>query len=188
MVKVRKNSILLLCFLIIAGLLIGQMAMAQTWYAMPPYNIMWPLWSPTLSPPDPVTGVPTPLITELSSSTILPVQPVLGMNPYGIASPMGDIFPYLFYNSPGGVLFFDLFYGLNPWPPPSFIDSAGAPIPLTLPAGFTFYAVPTWRLSVEYQYFVDLANLNYLIGAGNALGVSPSSLLTYADIWGLPAI
>ena len=189
MVKERYYLILLLAFLIIAGFLFNPTAMAQDWAALPPYNIMWPLWSPTLSPPDPLTGVPTPLITELSSSTILPVQPVLAMNPYGIASPMGDVFPYLFYNSPGGVLFFDLFYGLNPWPPPDFLDPVtGSPIPLTLPIGFTFYAVPTWRLSVEYQYFVDLANLSYLIASGNALGVSPASLLTYSDIWGLPAI
>ncbi len=189
MVKKRTYLILLLSFLIIAGLFITPSAMAQTWQAMPPYNIMWPLWSSILSPPDPLTGVPTPLINELSRNTILPVQPCLAMNPFGVASPMGDIFPYLFYNSPGGVLFYDMFYGLNPWPPPAFINSTtGAPIPLTLPAGFSFYAVPTWRLSVEYQYFVDLANLSYLIAYGNALGVSPASLLTFGDIWGLPPI
>lgn len=188
MVKERKFLILLLSFFIITGLLIGSMVMAQFWTNLPPYNILWPLWSPTLSPPDPITGVPTPLITELSSSTILPVQPVLGMNPYTIESPMGDLFPYLFYNSPGGVVFFDLFYGLNPWPPPNFLDAAGAPVPLALPIGWSYLAVPTWRLSVEYQYFVDLANLSYLIAYGNGLGISPSSLYTYADIWGLPAI
>ncbi|MBN2373577.1 hypothetical protein JXL19_07315 [bacterium] len=188
MVKERKFLILLLALLMISVLPGSRTAMAQSWQALPPYNLMWPLWSPVLSPPDPVTGIPTPLISELSRNTILPVQPVLAMNPYGVASPMGDIFPYLFYNSPGGVVFFDMIYGLNPWPPASFLDSTGAPIPLTLPPDFTFYAVPTWRLSIEYQYFVDLANLSYLIGYGNALGVNPSSLLTYSDIWGLPVI
>jgi hypothetical protein len=188
MLKGKKYLIILLTFLIIAGLVISQTVIAQLWTNLPPYNILWPLWSPTLSPPDPVTGVPTPLISELSSSTILPVQPVLGMNPYTIESPMGDLFPYLFYNSAVGVQFFDLFYGLNPWPPPNFLDAAGAPVPLALPIGWSYLAVPTWRLSVEYQYLVDLANLNYLIAYGNGLGIAPSSLLTFADIWGLPAI
>ena len=188
MIKERKYLILLLSFLVIAGLLLSPMVMAQYWTSLPPYNIMWPLWSPSLSPPDPVTGLPTPLISELSSSTILPVQPVLGQSPYAQITPMGDLFPYLFYNSPGGVVFFDLFYGLNPWPPPAFLDPTGAPIPLTLPLGWSFLPVPSWRLPVEYQYFVDLANLSYLIAYGNALGVSPASLYTFADIWGFPAI
>ncbi|MGA1864012.1 MAG: hypothetical protein ACMUHX_03010 [bacterium] len=50
---------------------------AQYWAALPPYNLLWPLWSPILSPPDPITGLPSPLTTELTSSTILPVQPGL---------------------------------------------------------------------------------------------------------------
>ncbi|MGA1825308.1 MAG: hypothetical protein ACMUIP_11670 [bacterium] len=49
----------------------------QYWSALPPYNLLCPLWSPVLSPPDPATGVPTPLVTELTPATVLPVEPVL---------------------------------------------------------------------------------------------------------------
>jgi len=190
MIKEIKFLIIILAIAFAGCLFITPVASAQTWAKLPPYNILWPLWSPVLSPPDPLTGLPTPLITELSRNTILPVQPVIGLNPLTpIVSPMGDVFPYMFYNSPEGVQFFDLWYGLNPWPPSSLLDRAtGAPVPLALAAGWSTYPVPTWRLSVEYQYLIDLANLSYLLAYGNALGISPSSLLMYGDIWGLPPI
>lgn len=54
---------------------------AQYWTALPPYNVLWPLWTSTLSPPDPITGLPTPIITELTTETILPVQPALAWDP-----------------------------------------------------------------------------------------------------------
>ncbi|MGA1841660.1 MAG: hypothetical protein ACMUIU_13640 [bacterium] len=57
---------------------------AQYWVALPPYNLLWPLWSPVLSPPDPITGLSIPLTTELTGSTILPVQPGLAWNPLSI--------------------------------------------------------------------------------------------------------
>jgi hypothetical protein len=86
-IKIVLLIITLICFCLV----IPSSARAQDWQAIPPYNLLWPLWSPVLSPPDPVTGVPTPLLTELSSSTILPVQPVLATDPYLYIGPMGMV-------------------------------------------------------------------------------------------------
>jgi len=188
MIRERRFWILLLAFLIM-NLLSSRIAPAQNWQSLPPYNILWPLWSPALSPVNPTTGKATPLITSLSRNTILPVQPCLGYNPSSpITTGMGDILPYLFYNTPTGVVSFDLYYGLNPWPPAGLLNPAtGAPNPLTLPAGYSLLA-PLALNPVEYGYLVDLANLNYLAAYGVALGVNPGTLLNYAAIWGLPAI
>ncbi|MGA1824919.1 MAG: hypothetical protein ACMUIP_09660 [bacterium] len=103
---------------------------AQYWSSLPPYNTLWPLWSSILSPIDPLTNLPTPLVSNLSSSTILPVQPVLTWDP---SMPN----PWLLYNSPTGLLYYDPLFGINAWPPASFIDSAtGIPLPLALPADY----------------------------------------------------
>ena len=165
------------------GLLFVHSVQAQYWQALPPYNILWPLWSPTLSPVDPITGVPTPLVTELASNTILPVQPALGLNPNAYSWPMSIVMPWFFFNGPTGLQFFDVVYGLNPWPPPSFLDSAGAPIPITLPLLYSLIKTPDLK---ETQYIHELANLTFLLAYGDILGVSPASLLTFADIWGTP--
>ena len=88
---------------------------AQYWQALPPYNLLWPLWSPVLSPSDPITGIPTPIISSLTSDTFLPIQPVL------LWDPAIRGFPYILYNIPqplgDGMVFFDQYFGLNPWPP-----------------------------------------------------------------------
>lgn len=156
----------------------------QNWQALPPYNILWPLWSPTLSPPDPLTGVPVPLIAELASDTILPVQPVMGWNPNSYEWPMSITMPWLFYNGPTGVVFFDAFYGLNPWPPPSYFDPiTGAPIPISLDAGYPFAELPDLK---ESQFLIELANLTYMSVYGIPLGIDYSSLLNFAHLWGIP--
>ncbi|MGA1826454.1 MAG: hypothetical protein ACMUIP_17505 [bacterium] len=54
---------------------------AQLWQALPPYNVLWPLWSPVLSPPDPASGLPSPLLTSLTKDTVLPVEPALVWDP-----------------------------------------------------------------------------------------------------------
>jgi hypothetical protein len=173
-------SMIFLCFC----LLILSSAWAQTWVALPPYNILYPLWSPVLSPVDPLTGVPTPLISELSSTTVLPVQPVLGWNPNGYSWPMSIVPPNLFYNSPMGVMFFDAIYGLNPWPPSSFLDPVtGGPIPIALPVRYSYLPLLETKTS---EFLVELANLTYMVGFGAGLGIDPTSLLTAAQIWGLP--
>jgi hypothetical protein len=180
----RKYLILIVAFSIMMGLFFSHSVQAQNWQALPPYNILWPLWSPALSPPDPITGVPSPLITELTSSTILPVQPALGLNPNAYSWPMSIVMPWFFFNGPFGVEFFDVLYGLNPWPPPSFLDAAtGAPIPITLPLLFSLSPLPDLK---ETQYIHELANLTYLIAYGDMLNIDPASLLTFVNIWGIP--
>ncbi|MGA1867936.1 MAG: hypothetical protein ACMUJM_05240 [bacterium] len=179
----RKHVIVIITLSVIVSFAASGTLMAQNWQALPPYNILWPLFSPSLSPPDPVTGAPTPLLNELASDTILPVQPVMGWNPNSYSWPMSITMPWLFYNGPTGVVFFDALYGLNPWPPQTFLDPAGAPIPITLPPDYTFSPLPDLK---ETQYLIPLANQFYLTVYGVPLGINPTSLLTFADIWGTP--
>jgi len=146
---------------------------AINWQAIPPYNLLWPLWSPLLSPADPVTGLPTPLLSFLDNRTLLPLQPIPFWDP-------ARDYPFFMYNIPelfgGGLTYFDVFYGLNPWPPSYLIDPlTGLPAPITLPAGFANLS-PT-------------AVLPGLVFTGNLLyseqyGVPVTNLLTAGDIWG----
>lgn len=173
-------------------------AQAQYWQALPPYNLLWPLWFPLLSPPDPVRGVPTPILTELSKTAILPMQPALLYDNYwwtlvGPASgwPMGFKTPWLFYNSPTGLLFFDmLFYELNHFPPEKQLDPVtGAPVPVTLLAGYSLLeTTPSILLKTQANYLFDLANLTYMLGYGTTLGINPYLLSTLSDEWGLTAV
>ena len=83
------------------------------WAPIPPYNVLWPLWSPALSPPD-ALGVPTPLITSLTSATILPVEPAIVWDPA-----LPDF--YVLYNGASGLQYYDL---ISPdyWTDPPFVD------------------------------------------------------------------
>ena len=85
----RKKCLFLIFTFIMAWALVGSSALAQDWAIMPPYNLLWPLWSPVYSPTNPATGLPTPLLSEITSTTILPVQPVYLFNPNGFEFPMG---------------------------------------------------------------------------------------------------
>jgi len=168
-------------------------AQAQVnWTAMPPYNLLWPLWSSVQSPAN-TAGTPTPIITSLTRNTVLPVQPCIAWDPYfappGVWS-MGEVPPWLFYNTPTGLVFFDTVYGINPWPPAKYVNpTTGAPNPISLLAGYSLLATTPALLPVnKAEYLVSLANLSYLIGYGNSLGVSPSSLLTAAQLFGLPPV
>lgn len=152
--NLTKTAGYLLCaFYIFSILLIGHLAFAQTWEALPPYNFLWPLWSSALSPIDPLTGVKAPLVNSLTSSTVLPLQPGIAWNPIFDS-------PYLLYNSPVGMRYYDPLYGINPWPPSYSIDSVtGLPISLTPPSGYAFLPPtdPVW-----IQQYVPSANLAYL--------------------------
>jgi hypothetical protein len=143
------------------------------WVQLPPYNLLWPLWSPVLSPVDPVTGLPTPIVPTLDNSTILPVQPALFWDP-------ARDYPFFLYNIPllwgGGLTYFDAFYGLNPWPPSYLVDAAGLPLPVGLPAGFAGLSP-----SPILPEFVFTGNLLY----SEQYGVPITNLLTAGDIWGL---
>lgn len=178
----KKYNLYLILFLsIIIGLVFSSALLAQNWTPLPPYNILWPLWSSTLSPINPTTGLPTPLVNELASNTILPVQPAMGYFPYGYTWEMDVLVPWLFYNGPTGLLFFDPYYGINPFPPHSFINAdTGAPIQITLPLVYD-YPLPDLK---ESQFLVPAANLFYMVTYGIPLGIDPGSLLTFSELWG----
>jgi hypothetical protein len=150
---------------------------AQYWTALPPYNLLWPLWSPVLSPVNATTGVATPLLTSLSAASILPVEPVLAWNKW-------LEYPWLFYNTPvaagGGLSIYDALWGFNPFPPPGLLSPLGAPIPIDLPLGFGALEITD---PLDFPGLVNQANLAY--GAAFPLtGLPLASLLTAADIWG----
>ena len=179
----RKIKWIIIGLAVLAAIvLIGAPSIqAQYWSAIPPYNLLWPLWSPALSPVDTLTGLATRLITELTGNTVLPVQPALAWDP-------AQQFPWLLYNIPsvlgGGITFFDPYYGLNPWPPSSLNDPlTGLPSPITLPLDFGL--LPPTELS-DFGPFVSQANLFFAIQYPVAqFGIPLSSLLTPAAIWGL---
>ena len=180
--KTLKCGIICLSILTAIVLIGTPLAQAQYWSAIPPYNLLWPLWSSVLSPVDSVTGLATPLLTELTNNTILPVQPGLVWDP-------AQQFPWLLYNIPsvlgGGITYFDPFFGLNPWPPSYLTDPlAGAPVPITLPLDYGL--LPPTELN-DFGPFVTTGNAYYAIQyPAGQFGISLSSLLTAADIWGIP--
>ena len=175
-------------FMIFGGIFNPPVVKAQYWELMPPYNVLWPLWSPALSPLvgpiDPLTGLatPVPLLTTLTSDTILPVQPCLAWDP---SQPL----PWALYNTPptfgSGLLYFDQTYGLNTWPPPYLQDPiTGAPAPITY--------LGTWSGIDAFdpghiEYYIGLANISYALTFG-INGQSFLDLLTAAKIFGLPPI
>jgi hypothetical protein len=131
--KVNKSfikSILLSLILVLAiGLISIPCAQAQlidyNWWPLPPYNTLWPLWSPELSPINPLTGQPTPIVSSLYPSTQLPIQPGLTWDP-------DYDYPWLLYNTPLGMVYYDPLYGVNLWPPRYLLDIFGNPLPLTI--------------------------------------------------------
>lgn len=170
---------------LLAIFLIGiSLSHAQYWSAIPPYNLLWPLWSPALSPVDPITGVSIPLITALTNDTILPEQPVMVWDP-------AREFPWLLYNIPsilgGGLTYFNPYYGLNPWPP-SYLTNplTGAPAPITLPLGFEL--LPPTDIG-DFGTFFNAGNTTYsIVYPPSLFGFSFDSFLTPADVWGLPSL
>ena len=151
-------------------------AHAQYWEALPPYNLLWPLWSPLLSPLN-TMAEPVPLLSSLDQATLLPVQPVLVWDPT-------QEYPWLLYNMPdafgGSLIYYDAFYGLNVFPPPYLLDNTGLPLPVTLPVGFA--GLPPTGLNAFAPY-VSIANYIF----SDIYNVGLLTLLTAADIWGLPA-
>ena len=199
-------NILFFFILLIIGLgiiyIVPAPTEAQYWTSLKPYNTLWPLWSPALSPVDPITGKTVPVVSNLTSTTVLPVQPGLTWDP---AWPN----PWLLYNTPQGLLFYDPLYGINQWPPNYLIDpTTGAPIPITLPAGFPLLAptdvswlqnnLPTanttYQLSFPQFAPTPATSINLPSSLVAVLGVTtlslpalpptPSELLTLIDILG----
>jgi len=151
------------------------------WTNMPPYNLLWPLWSPPLSPLDPVTKLPTPLVSVVDRNTVLPVQPALIWD--NVAFPKGPV--WLLYTAPasfgGGLLFWTQLYGLNPFPPSYLLTPSGFPIPNILESDFS-YLPPT--KTKKFASWVQVANLVY----SAVFGVPITSLIGAADIWGIPVL
>ena len=176
--KSFKKSVWLLTGVIFAGLLFYSAigAQAQNWAAIPPYNTLWPLWSPALSPVNPSTGLPTPLVTSLTPSTVLPVQPGLTWHPS-----LG--YPWLLYNTPSGMAYYDPFTGIDLWPPNILMNTiTHLPITITLPSAYaSLPATPVWWLVQQ----VPPANWEYLTvysTFGGTIAPPLSSLLTPTDL------
>ncbi|MGA1867939.1 MAG: hypothetical protein ACMUJM_05255 [bacterium] len=176
--------VMTLTILLIALLVAG--AQADYWTAMPPYNVLWPLWSPALSPENPVTGVATPLVNAVTRHTILPVQPAMLWDPASPEANNGPL-PWLAYNTPlalgGGLLIWDQYYGMRPFPPDYMVDPVtSTPVPIPLPLSY-------WLLRpIEFEeinaYHFVLGNLVY----ANTYGVPLLNLLTPQEFWGLPPL
>lgn len=184
--RFNKAILVAFSFLILFGFTLSRSGYAQdNWAALPPYNTLWPLWSSVLSPFDAVTGLPTPLVTSLASNTVLPVQPGLTWDP-------GLSYPWLLYNTKYGMAYFDPLYGVEFWPPSNLIDSAGAPLPLTLPVDYNLLPPtdPLWLQQyglLANSYFVQsyssllfsVAPLPPALAAAVAAGISiPASYAT----------
>ncbi|MGA1869600.1 MAG: hypothetical protein ACMUJM_13770 [bacterium] len=173
--KIRMTrTIFIRIFLVVAlcSFLYSHMASAQNWQALPPYNTLWPLWSPALSPVDLATGLPTPLVSNLVSDTVLPVMPGLTWDPI-------IPYPWLLYNAPTGMVYFDPLFGINTWPP-KYLSQGKTALPIALPPGYSALA-PT-----------NASILKSLVPAGNFTFISTvplapalTSLLTAADIVGV---
>jgi len=150
----RKFFILTIFILVFALFAIrSSAAVAATWQPLPPYNTLWPLWSPPLSPTDPLTGLPKPIVSQVSRSTILPVQPGLTWDPR-------KTYPWLLYNSPLGLQYYDPFYGVNRWPPSTLLTATGLPAPIDLTLKILYTALaPT--SSTWLAANVPIANLYF---------------------------
>ncbi|MGA1794213.1 MAG: hypothetical protein ACMUIL_00015 [bacterium] len=175
--SIIKSGIIVFAFMAVLFLTAIPSLQAQYWTALPPYNLLWPLWSPVLSPVDATTGLATPLITSLSSATVLPIQPAL-VRHYWLD------YPWLIYNTPvaagGGLSVYDALWGFNPFPPPGLLGPLGTPLPAPLPLGFGALEITD---PDEFSFLVNAGNLAYL-AAFPTTGVPLTSLLTAADIWG----
>ena len=62
-------------------------AVAATWSALPPYNVLWPLWSPVLSPADAAVYMEAPLLTDTSLVPLMIVPDVNGIGVVIIMEP-----------------------------------------------------------------------------------------------------
>jgi len=171
--KIKYKVILLIIFAALSGILIySPIVHAQYWTNLPPYNTLWPLWSPALSPINDITGQPTPIVNSLSPSTILPVVPGLTWDP-------SFPYPWLLYNTAAsGLAYYDPFTGVNLWPAPYLQNDVGLPQPIALPDNYASlspidYGAVSWLTS-------NLAIAN------NAFSLSPLGLWSPKPDWYLP--
>ncbi|MGA1824682.1 MAG: hypothetical protein ACMUIP_08450 [bacterium] len=151
----------------------------DNWTALPPYNTLWPLWSPALSPYDAITGIRTPIVTSLAPTVELPVEAALTWDP-------SLAYPWLLYNTPVGMAYFDPLYGMNFWPPESLLDATGAALPIVLP---DLYSTLPPTDTVWLQQNVLFANSYFLQVYPSLLATAdPAQLLAAATVPLPPAI
>lgn len=191
----KKYLKIIFLFIYFIFCILSFKAEAQLWEAIPPYNVLWPLWSPILSPPDAVSGKPTPLVDYLDKTTLLPVQPAFIWNPdlpyFNVLynSPPSTVGSYsaptLYYNDPTTSRLLPYDYNvLRPWPPSYLLETTyvygvpvTGPVALTLPLGYE-----------NLLSFDPLAWLNFVIPLLNyawqtRFSIYNPYLLTAADLY-----
>ncbi len=157
MIKKRLSWLFLITVTLSVALFLiySPIVQAQNWTALPPYDTLWPLWSPALSPVDPVSGIPVPIVTELTALTNLPVQPGLTWNP-------SLSYPWLLYNSPLGMAYFDPIGGVDLWPPPSLVKPNGSILVLELPTDYETLPVTPSSFITDYLPLANPAAIGFL--------------------------
>lgn len=163
------SCIIIALTIILLSLFIGaDFLIAQTWQALPPYNVLWPLWSPALSPVDPVTGIPAPLVSSLDKNTFLPVEPALVWDPslpyfyllYNYIPSYGD--PILkFFDPAEGA--FSTYSALQTWPPSymlTAVDTPTGPVVVPAPIGLpsNYATLFSFDPALWLNFWVPLAN------------------------------
>lgn len=189
-----RRYVLFLCILFFVVIhLIPSPCTAQLWKALPPYNILWPLWSPVLSPPAPLTGLPSPLVTSLDKNTYLPVQPALVWDPslpyfyllYNYVPVDGGANQLIFFDPTEGA--FSPAYAFKVWPPAYLLKPVTSvtytgtvttitPDPLSLPLGYA--NLMSFDPALWLNFWVPLVNNAYQ----NLYGIYPDLLLASALI------
>ena len=126
----KKRRSIIICIFILLIILLAKVPSSKAippgpdinWWPLPPYNTLWPLWSPLLSPPN-ALGIPIPIVSSLTPDTILPVQPGLTWDP-------NLDYPWLLYNTPLGMVYYDPLFGVDLWPPNYLLGPLGLPLPI----------------------------------------------------------
>ena len=180
-----KLFIVLIVFLTV-GFMITSTVSAQYWQVMPPYNLLWPLWSDVLSPN--ISGIPTPIVSSLTSSTQLPVMPafVWDIGPNNIYDN-----PYFLYNAPpslgGGLMTWEPLTGFNTFPPSNYLLTGGDIYVNSLPIGYE-YLIPGDGFN-NFDWLTILANnayISYFASAADRLNYF--DLLPGDQLWGTPPL
>lgn len=121
--KFLSLSIIILMIIFLVKIPSGETKQLN-WWPLPPYNTLWPLWSTFLSPPN-ILGIPQPVVSRLTPNTVLPVQPGLTWDP-------NLDYPWLLYNTPVGMAYYDPIFGIDLWPPKYLVNPLGVPLPIDL--------------------------------------------------------
>ena len=180
MYRTKKLLFMVLILGLAVAFFMNSSASAQYWQNMPPYNVLWPLWTEALSPIDPITGVPTPLVSTLTSTTQLPVMPAFVWD-------IEQTTPWFLYNAPailgGSLYYFDILTGFNTFPPPDHLLAGGGIFANPLPLGYEFL-VPDFE---HFDLFGLVANNAYISAFGPYLDpLAYFNLLTPETLWGTP--